>query len=244
MKLIRNLIIVVLVLVAAAVGIVMVMGESLVAEGIEQTVPAITKTDIQVGDISVGPVRGVASLENLVIGNPAGFTEPHALRLGKVEAKLDIESLFSDKIVIHDIDIVDPEIVFENGKGGQNLQQINENVQAYIGPDTTDEAGEPVRFVIENFRLRGAKIKIAGLGVDALNQEITLPDLHLQGIGEKENGVLAADAAKQIFSAVMEAVKKELVKAQAMGILSDKIKLPGGSALGGIKDKIKGFFSR
>jgi hypothetical protein len=243
-KLVRNLIIVLLVLVAAAVGVVMVMGESLVAEGIEKTVPAITKTDVQVGDVSVGPISGTASLENLVIGNPAGFTEPHALRLGKIETKLDIESLFSDKIVIHDIDIVDPEIIFENSKAGQNLQQINENIQAYIGPDATDESGEPVRFVIENFRLRGAKIKITGLGVDELNQEIILPDLHLQGIGEKENGIVAADAAKQIFAAVMDAVKKELVKAQAMGILSDKINLPGGSNLGGIKDKIKGFFSR
>ena len=125
------------------------------------------------------------------------------------------------------------------------FQAINDAVQSFIGPETAEtEETEPILFVIQDFNLRGAKIKIAGMGMDALNQEITLPDLHLQGIGEKENGVLAADAAKQIFAAVTDRIKKELVKAQAEGLIRGKLNLPGGSVTDNIKSKIKGFFGR
>ena len=245
MKIIRNLVILLVVLIAVAVGVVMVMGNSLIADGIETAVPPITNTDVQVGSVSVGPLTGSASMSDVQIGNPAGYNEPYSVKLGKVETSLDVESLFSDKVVIHKIDIVNPEIVFENGKNGNNLQAINDAVQSFIGPETAEtEETEPILFVIQDFNLRGAKIKIAGMGMDALNQEITLPDLHLQGIGEKENGVLAADAAKQIFAAVTDRIKKELVKAQAEGLICGKLNLPGGSVTDNIKSKIKGFFGR
>lgn len=39
-------------------------------------------------------------------------------------------------------------------------------------------------------------------------------------------------------------VQKELVKAQAKGIISDTIKIPGGIGMGGITDKIRNDFSR
>ena len=245
MKIIRNLVILLVVLIAVAVGVVMVMGNSLIADGIETAVPPITNTDVQVGSVSVGPLTGSASISDVQIGNPAGYNEPYSVKLGKIETSLDVESLFSDKVVIHKIDIVNPEIVFENGKNGNNLQAINDAVQSFIGPETAEtEETEPILFVIQDFNLRGAKIKIAGMGMDALNQEITLPDLHLQGIGEKENGVLAADAAKQIFAAVTDRIKKELVKAQAEGLIRGKLNLPGGSVTDNIKSKIKGFFGR
>jgi hypothetical protein len=38
---------------------------------------------------------------------------------------------------------------------------------------------------------------------------------------QREYGVLAADVLGQILSTIMAKVQKELVKAQAMGILSD-----------------------
>lgn len=243
LKILRNLVILIVVLAAVLVGVVMVMGESLVAEGIEQTGPAITRTSVRVGNVSIGPIRGTAAMEDVTIGNPAGFSEPFALSLGKIATELDVRSLFTDEIVIHKFDIINPVIIFENAGAGQNLQIINQNVQSYIGP-TTDDDTEPLTFVIEDFQLIGAKIKITGLGVESLNQEITLPDLHLTDIGQKDNGVLAADAAKQIFQKVMAMVQKELVKAQAMGILSDNIKIPGGMSKGGITDKIRGYFSR
>ena len=243
MKILRNLVILIVVLAAAAVGVVMVMGESLVAESIEQTGPAITRTSVRVGNVSIGPIRGTAAMSDITIGNPAGFNEPYALSLGKIATELDVRSLFSDEIVIHRFDVVNPVIIFENAGAGQNLQIINENVQSYIGP-TTEEEAKPMTFVIEDFQLIGAKIKIAGMGVESLNQEITLPDLHLTDIGKKDNGVLAADAAKQIFEKVMAMVQKELVKAQAKGILSDNIKIPGGMNKSGITDKIRGYFSR
>lgn len=248
MKLLRNLVLAVVLIVVGAVVVVMWQGESIVAAGIEEFGPEVTGTTVEVGEVSIGPLTGSAGLEDLVVGNPEGFTEPHALRLGEISTSLDIQSLFSEKVVIHSVEVINPEITFELGDGTQNLTRINENVQAFAGTEeTTEEAGPPTLFVIQDFHLKGAKVKVAGLGVKALNQEITLPDLHLQGIGEKENGVLAADAAKQIFAAVTDLVKKELVKAQASGLISDTLKLPGGiggSTLDNVKSKIKGFFSR
>lgn len=247
MKLLRNLVLAVVLVVVGAVVVVMWQGESIVAAGIEEFGPEVTGTTVEVGDVSIGPLTGSASLEDLVVSNPAGFTEPHSLRLGEISTSLDIQSLFSEKVVIHSVEVINPEFTFELGDDTQNLTRINENVQAFVGPEEAAGDAPPTLFVIEDFHLKGAKVKVAGLGVKALNQEITLPDLHLQGIGEKENGVLAADAAKQIFAAVTDLVKKELVKAQATGLISDTLKLPGGiggSTFDNVKSKIKGFFSR
>ena len=247
MKLLRNLVLAVVLVVVGAVVVVMWQGESIVAAGIEEFGPEVTGTTVEVGDVSIGPLTGSASLEDLVVGNPAGFTEPHSLRLGEISTSLDIQSLFSEKVVIHSVEVINPEFTFELGDDTQNLTRINENVQAFVGPEEAAGDAPPTLFVIEDFHLKGAKVKVAGLGVKALNQEITLPDLHLQGIGEKENGVLAADAAKQIFAAVTDSVKKELVKAQATGLISDTLKLPGGiggSTFDNVKSEIKGFFSR
>lgn len=247
MKLLRNLVLAVVLVVVGAVVVVMWQGESIVAAGIEEFGPEVTGTTVEVGDVSIGPLTGSASLEDLVVSNPAGFTEPHSLRLGEISTSLDIQSLFSEKVVIHSVEVINPEFTFELGDDTQNLTRINENVQAFVGPEEAAGDAPQTLFVIEDFHLKGAKVKVAGLGVKALNQEITLPDLHLQGIGEKENGVLAADAAKQIFAAVTDLVKKELVKAQATGLISDTLKLPGdigGSTFDNVKSKIKGFFSR
>jgi hypothetical protein len=247
LKLLRNLVLAVVLVVVGAVVVVMWQGESIVAAGIEEFGPEVTGTTVEVGDVSIGPLTGSASLEDLVVSNPAGFTEPHSLRLGEISTSLDIQSLFSEKVVIHSVEVINPEFTFELGDDTQNLTRINENVQAFVGPEEAAGDAPQTLFVIEDFHLKGAKVKVAGLGVKALNQEITLPDLHLQGIGEKENGVLAADAAKQIFAAVTDLVKKELVKAQATGLISDTLKLPGGiggSTFDNVKSKIKGFFSR
>ena len=80
------------------------------------------------------------------------------------------------------------------------------------------------------------------MDIDTLNQEIVVPDIHLQGIGEKENGILAQDAAKQILSALMDGVQTEMLQAQAEGLIKGQFDSITDGASKSLGSKIKGLF--
>ncbi len=80
----------VLAVVAVAVAVaVYFVGSNLggiVKKAIELAAPKITQTPVTVDRVSLSPRSGSGAIEGFVLGNPAGYSSPFAMRLG--EAKL------------------------------------------------------------------------------------------------------------------------------------------------------------
>ena len=106
--------------------------DSLVASAIRTFGPEITGVSIRLDRVKIDAMDGRATLHGLVVGNPSGFTADHALSLGEISMTLDLASLTRNVIVIKRISIAKPEVSYELGPGGSNLDAIQRNVDRYV----------------------------------------------------------------------------------------------------------------
>lgn len=99
---------VVLVLVIGGVVILFLSLNRVIRSAVETYGPQATKSEVKLGSVNVSPFSGQASLSNLVVGNPQGFKAPSAFKLGGMRVALEVRSLLSDTVAIHDIVIRAP----------------------------------------------------------------------------------------------------------------------------------------
>ncbi|MFM8358037.1 MAG: hypothetical protein ACKOET_05725, partial [Verrucomicrobiota bacterium] len=92
----RKLIVAAAILAVLAVAGVFLVGSNLgpvVKTGIERFGPEFTQSPITVARVKLSPRSGSGTLDGLVVGNPAGYTSPHALRIGRARFQLKTSSL-------------------------------------------------------------------------------------------------------------------------------------------------------
>ena len=231
--------------------------DTIVKRGVETVGPQLTRSDVKLGGVSLSPFSGSGKLSGLVVGNPAGYKTPAAIKVGKLQIAVDIASLKSDVIIIKTIHIEDPEITYEGGITGENnISRILDNVKAATGttttatakPGTAPAAGK--KFVVRDVVIEGAKLRANLTGI--VGQEITLPlpTLHLQNIGNDGKGVDIGEVVQQIIApllaSITESIGKEalhLGKEAAGNILKGAGK-DAGAAIEKAGDALKGLFKK
>ena len=125
--------IIVIVLIVALVAALMYPG-MIIKHSIQEIGGMVTKCDISIDDIDLSLLRGKLTIENLVVGNPEGFKTDSAFKLGKVHVDLVPSSLFKDRIIINDVQVIGPEITFEVApiKLTSNIGSIQKNVESFL----------------------------------------------------------------------------------------------------------------
>lgn len=237
MKAVRLLLYILVPLVVVVVVATMMAG-SIIREGIESEGPAVLGADVSVESISFSLIGGSASISGLEIGTPEGFKAPHTFKLGSVDMRLDPMSVFGDEVIIHSVEIVEPDIVYEITGKGSNLDRISENAAAALPAEDASEPSEELLIVIEDLRIVDAKVTVQQSIIGKAAQTVTLPEIHLTDIGRKGAGVQASDAAKQILAAVTAAARKQVTSGQVKGLIEG-----AGDALPkDVGGKIKGLF--
>lgn len=226
------------------IGLIYFVGGSALNKGIQTAVlkfgPGLTGTTVELADVDISVLGGGGALSGLVVGNPEGFSTENAFSLNKVELKLVPSSLMSDTIHIKLINIEAPEIALERANGTTNLQQIQKNIaEATSGSGEApveeeappaEEAGEPIKLIIDEFVLSDAKVTVAVMGQ---NQTLTLPTLRLTDLGSAKGGVPADEIAKEVMSAVVAAVSQAVTQ-----IGMDALSSPEG--MNDLKEKASG----
>jgi hypothetical protein len=214
----KTLLIVLVVAVAVYVGLVFFLG-SIVKAGVNGFGPKLTKTKVELGSATLSPLTGSGTLSNLVVGNPAGWSDNNAFALGKVHVKVAPFSLFGDHIVVDEIIIDGPEFLYETKLVSSNIKDLLKNIEEFSGGKgadkaPTDKSGKPIKFVVKKFRLTNG---MARLGVGAAALPIPLPPISMDDLGVKEGGI----TPDQLAVAVMKNVLGGIVSgtAEAMGKL-------------------------
>lgn len=241
------------VLVIIALVVVSVFLDRIVKAGVESVAPGITQTTVTLDGVSLSPLSGSASLKGLVIGNPQGYTSPQAIHLGKAAVSVVPSSILSDKVIIHSIEVREPEITFEgNPLGENNLKKILANVQAKATADaSTSNApgakGVGKKLQVDDFLIAGAKVH-AQIHTPILTKEIslTLPDIHLTNLGQGPDGITPAELTKQVMSQITASTIKSLgdsVTGLGKDLLEDVKKNPA-DAVNKITKGINGLFKK
>ena len=219
--------------------------DRLVEAAIERVGPRVTGTPVLVGSVSIDLKEGRGEINGLTIGNPDGFRSDYALKLGRILLDIDTATLTSDPVRISEITVSDAHLIAEVGAGGTNLKTLMDKLKS--DESAADGAGGKASssgpgLVIERFAFTDAGMT---LETPLKDYETTVPDVKLSGIGEKENGATAAEAAEQLLKPVIAAaIKAAQDEAGIQGLdgykqgAMDKAREEAGKATDKLKDAL------
>ncbi|MBO4345141.1 MAG: AsmA family protein [Victivallales bacterium] len=237
-RLLKIIGVVVILLVVLLVAAVMFAG-SIIKSSVQEVGSVVTKCDIAIEDVDLSILKGKLTIDNLVVGNPEGFKTDSAFKLGKVHVDLVPMSLFKNRIIINDIQVIAPEITYEVApvKLTSNIGTIQKNVESFLpSSDDKDDKDEKKdskpgkKIQINHVIVSDGKINVSATFAGGNAIPIPLPKIEMNDIG-KEKDVSGIEASAEILDKTLGGV---------VAAASDSVKSIGSSVGEGIKDGIKG----
>jgi len=186
--------------------------DSAIKRGVEYYGPQVTKVDVKLGGVSLSIFSGSGSVKGLVIGNPEGYTTPQAISVGNSSVAIMPGSVFSDKVVVKSIRVEAPEVTFEVGPGGSNLQRIQANLSSGASkpasPEPQGEKKPGKKLQVDEVVVTGGKVTLAAAMLGGKLSEAPLPEIRLTNLGNGPEGITPADLGARVLAAVMEGAIK------------------------------------
>lgn len=187
---------------------------SIIKSSIQTVGSTLTKTNITVANVDFSAINGHLLINDLVVGNTEDYKTDCAIKLAKVEIKLQPMSLLSEKIIINDIQIIGPELTYEVAplKMESNLGAILKNVQSFLpqkGEDDkeveekkekSEKPGKKMR--IDHVIVADGKIGLSTTLAGGAQANIPLPKVELSDLG-KEKDLSAVEAVAQVMSSTL-----------------------------------------
>ena len=144
-----------------------------------------------------------------------------------------------------------PEVTWEGGPDGSNLDAIQRNADAWMaansgGGDGGGESEGP-RLIIDNLYVRDGTVRAGIVGGETL--DVPLPDIHMTGIGRDSGGASPGEVAAIIFDAVAGNVTRAVATSGLEGVgdilgegagAAQGIVDEGSEGIGGVIDSITG----
>lgn len=180
--------------------------------------PKALGAPVELQTVRVSPFTGLVHLKGLVIGNPEGFHTDSAAQIGEFKVQVELASLLTDKIVVKEILIDGPQITYEKSLKSSNFTELQKNVEAFAGPKEEAPADEPAveepadkkpgkKVQIDKLLVQNGKVKISITALKGKEMTVPLPKIEKEGIGADKDGATMAEAAKEVWGSIMDAVK-------------------------------------
>ena len=256
MKILLRILAGILLLLVVALAFAFFSLNSLVKKAVDTLGPKVAKVEVHLGSADLSPFSGSGKLSKLFVGNPEGYKTPFALDIGSIKVRIKRKSLLSDPIVIHDIMIQSPQVTLEGPPFGNNLTKLLGNFQSTARSDKETPSETPSshgqrsrKFIVQNLLISGAKLHVSvNAANQSFDQDLILPDIHLQNVGTAEGGLSASELAREILTPLLNTaiqsgtaplIKQGLKSLQIQG--ADQInKVLGNFLKQGEKLKVKG----
>ena len=216
--------------------------DSLIKEAVEKVGSEATQAKVSLNEVSISIKSGSGSLRGLKVANPKGFKTPSAFELGGISITLDTGSIGQDPIVIKEITITKPQVTYELGAGGSNVDAIQKNVDAYAKQFASGGAkkeSEGPKIVIENLYIRGGEISVSAAFLQGKALTAPLPDVHLKDIGKEKKGASPAEITKKIIDSLTKGAGSA-VGALNLDKMMESVTKGAGEAAKAIQEKAKG----
>jgi hypothetical protein len=236
--------------------IVLVIGfsiNSIVKSGIQTFGSMAMGADVRVDDVDISILSGSGKIKGVFVGNPTGFKTDSAFRLSEVRVSLDPKSLLSDRIVIDSIYINAPDITYEKGMSGDNIQALLNNIRKYSGTSggrkkesAGKDGGKEKKVVISDLLIQNGKINLSMAALQGKKVTLDMPEIHMTDIGKDDKNATLSDVMGKIFAVVNQNIVstaagsvKEIGKSVEKQVRGSVEKSIGGSV-----NKLKGLFGK
>lgn len=176
--------------------------DGLVKKAIADYGSAMTQAKVSVDEVRIAPVDGKGTLGNLVIGNPAGFKTPHAMKVGRIDVDIDIASVTRDVVVIRRIAIVAPDINYEMGSAMTNFDAIQKNIASYLSPAGSKPEKDGIKLIVEELTIRQAKAQASAALLGDKKVSVALPDITLKNLGKARGGITPGELGQEVARAL------------------------------------------
>jgi len=233
--------------------------DSIVKAAIERYGSAATKTAVRVDSVHLSLLDGKGAISGLRVANPPGFSLAEAVSIGEIQLALERDTVRSNPIVVDEISIVGPQVLFEiNQAGESNIDVIRRTLSQYRSggganvPPVGTEAkptgamvgatGEAQRFVIKRLSIREARVFI---DAEALgggeHMKMRLPDTEEIDIGAGGGGATGPEVAIVVVRALIRDVATTVAAAKVQRSIEKGIGGEPGKAVGeGVGEAVKG----
>lgn len=230
-KLIVRLVLVVVVLVILAlVGVVMFLGP-IVKAGVEKVGPRVAKVPVKLDSANISVFSGSGELKGFSLGNPQGYKNPEAIKVGSMSLSIAPGSLLSDKKHIRSIKVESPEINYEADLQGGNLGKILDSVNTTAEADKktpsgggsgggSGGSGGGTKLQVDELVITGAKVHVGAAIVGATT--VSIPDIRLEKLGEGPDGITPAELSQFVLKLIVAETSKAV--AGSTGKLQEALK--------------------
>ncbi|MDZ8118990.1 AsmA family protein [Pontiella agarivorans] len=127
-------------------------------------------TEVNIDKLSINPLKGTISLSDFNIQNPDIFGQSNAVSLASLNISVDMASLFSSTILVHQVEINSPHFVYEQNLQRDNITEFIRNVQAFANIDPSAPKPEKEKkpqnkpapiVIIESLAINDVQMKLA-----------------------------------------------------------------------------------
>ncbi|MDZ7921236.1 hypothetical protein [Rhodoferax sp.] len=206
--------------------------DGLVQSAISKYGTAMTGATVKVSAVKLKAANGHGTLKGLLVGNPAGFKTPYAVKADTIELEVDVASLTKDVVLVKKIAVIAPEVIYEKGDAITNVDAIQKNIAQYLGPSTNTGPGK--KLIVQEFVIRGAKAQVSASFLNGQTVSVALPDIALRDLGKAKGGLTPGELGLEVANAL----EKRLLSSVNMGALAKSV----GSALDKAGNAIKDIF--
>lgn len=199
--------------------------DEIIREIIVTSISEATQTNVSLAQVKLILKEGVGVLNNYQQGNPVGFQTKYAFRFDQAELDIDVSSILDDVVIIERVFINHANILYEFNDGKTNFVELKKNLDKNLKKKNSDKENKPIgeqdkissqsqtqqskKIIIRSFEMINTEVEAAMPFASSQTLSVQLPNIKLNNIGAKENGLLA-DELMRVF---VDSMEKDLKRA-------------------------------
>lgn len=249
----KYIIAIVAVVIAIIIGFVAfrVVGslDKIIQAGIETYGTKITQADVSLDKVTTDLTNGQAALHGLKIGNPSGYKSDYLLKLDQISMTLDTSTITKNPVVIKEILIEKPSVIYELASGGSNVNALLKNIKNYTGTESRGESsGKEHKMIIKDLIIKDGQVNLSATALKGKTVTTSLPDIHMKDIGKDKGGATPGEVAEKIMKQITSGATSAVGSLKNLpGAVTDQLQGAGGAVkdkLGEAGEKLKGLFGK
>lgn len=230
--------IVIIVIIAGAAYFLLGNLDSIVKAAIEKYGTEVTQTNVGVGGVKIGLTDGRGAISNLKISNPKGFEADYLFHMDAIKVQLNMEKLSTDLIVIKQILLDGPSVIYELGKDGSNVDIVKSNVDKFSSNGSNSENASGPKLIIENLIIKNGDVQVTSNMVKGKTMSTKLPAIHMRDIGKSKGGASPAQIAQEIIKVLTKQIGAAAGKLDLRSLMDEEmLKKLGEQKIKDVEDK-------